>query len=200
MTINEEQIRSIVQSVVNRLSSETAAPAGPTSPLPQISTGDGIFNDLEEAINAAELAQNELMRLPLAKREEMIEAMRQAGRDNAEKISVLAHQESGMGRVESKIKKHLLVSNKTPGLEDLQPIAWSGDHGLTLVERAPFNQPNLDRNLQLDRDDRRREFRRLRTSSGGQGCFPDNDPDYESGYYRRGRTGQPHSSAERTDN
>jgi len=27
----------------------------------------GIFNDLEEAINAAELAQKELMRLPLAK-------------------------------------------------------------------------------------------------------------------------------------
>jgi propionaldehyde dehydrogenase len=141
MTINEEQIRSIVQSVVNRISNENAipsSPAAPSSPLPQISAGDGIFNDLEEAINAAENAQKELMRLPLAKREEMIEAMRQAGRDNAEKMSLLAVRESGMGRVDSKIKKHLLVSNKTPGLEDLQPIAWTGDHGLTLVERAPF--------------------------------------------------------------
>jgi len=100
--------------------------------------GDGIFDDLEEAINAAENAQKELMRLPLVKREEIIEAMRQAGRDNAEKMSILAQQESGMGRVESKIQKHLLVSNKTPGLEDLQPMAWTGDHGLTLVERAPF--------------------------------------------------------------
>ncbi len=141
MTINEEQIRSIVQSVVKRLTDENAlssAPASPATPLPLISVGDGIFDDLEEAINAAENAQKELMRLPLVKREEIIEAMRQAGRDNAEKMSILAQQESGMGRVESKIQKHLLVSNKTPGLEDLQPMAWTGDHGLTLVERAPF--------------------------------------------------------------
>ena len=141
MTINEEQIRSIVQSVVKRLTDENAlssAPASPATPLPLISVGDGIFDDLEEAINAAENAQKELMRLPLVKREEIIEAMRQAGRDNAKKMSILAQQESGMGRVESKIQKHLLVSNKTPGLEDLQPMAWTGDHGLTLVERAPF--------------------------------------------------------------
>ncbi len=141
MTINEEQIRSIVQSVVKRLTDENAlpsAPAVPATPLPLISVGDGIFDDLEDAINAAENAQKELMRLPLVKREEIIEAMRQAGRDNAEKMSILAQRESGMGRVESKIQKHLLVSNKTPGLEDLQPMAWTGDHGLTLVERAPF--------------------------------------------------------------
>lgn len=141
MTINEEQIRLIVQSVIKRLSDEEVIPTSQNdslSSLPQVSTEDGIFNDLDEAIKAAENAQKELMRLPLEKREEIIEAMRRAGRENAEKMSVLAVQETGMGRVESKIKKHILVSDKTPGLEDLQPIAWTGDHGLTLVDRAPF--------------------------------------------------------------
>ncbi len=139
MTINEEQIRAIVQTVVKRLTEEggTAPPvAGPaTSP---VAAADGIFDQLDDAIAAADIAQKALMGLSLEKREQIIEAMRQAGRDNAEKISRIAFEETGMGRVESKIKKHLLVSNKTPGLEDLQPIAWTGDHGLTLVEGAPY--------------------------------------------------------------
>ncbi len=136
MDITEEQVKSIVQTVVARLAGgEAAAPGSPSSP---IALGDGVYSGIEEAIAAGTAAQKKLMTLNLAVREKMIAAMRQAGRDNAEKISRLAVSETGMGRVDSKIQKHLLVSNKTPGLEDLQPIAWTGDHGLTLVERAPY--------------------------------------------------------------
>lgn len=136
MDITEEQVRSIVQTVVARLAGgEATGPAPADSP---IQLGDGVYSGIEEAIAAATAAQKKLMGLTLAVRERMIEAMRQAGRDNSEKISRLAVSETGMGRVESKIQKHLLVSNKTPGLEDLQPVAWTGDHGLTLVERAPY--------------------------------------------------------------
>ncbi|MEC7947393.1 MAG: aldehyde dehydrogenase family protein, partial [Myxococcota bacterium] len=39
---------------------------------------------------------------------------------------------------EDKIKKNLLVIHKTPGPEILEPTAWSGDGGLTLMERAPY--------------------------------------------------------------
>lgn len=135
MDINEEQIRSIVQTVVNRLSPEKTAPAAAAS---SVKAGDGIFTDLEEAIRAAKTAQAQLMELGLVKREEIIEALREAGRSNAEKFSRMAVQETGMGRVEDKIKKNLLVSNKTPGTEDLRPTSWSGDYGLTLQEQAPF--------------------------------------------------------------
>ena len=34
--------------------------------------------------------------------------------------------------------KNLLVTEKTPGLEDLAPQAVTGDHGLSLIEPAPF--------------------------------------------------------------
>lgn len=46
--------------------------------------------------------------------------------------------ETGMGRVEHKTAKHLLVADKTPGTEDIVSEARTGDHGLTLVEMAPF--------------------------------------------------------------
>ena len=32
----------------------------------------------------------------------------------------------------------MLCVDKTPGTEMLQPIAWSGDDGLTLIERASY--------------------------------------------------------------
>ncbi|MDP8235251.1 MAG: hypothetical protein P9M08_02600, partial [Candidatus Erginobacter occultus] len=120
--ISEEQVRSIVQTVVARLAGgEAAAPGSPPSP---IALGDGVYSGIEEAIAAGTAAQKKLMTLNLAVREKIIEAMRQAGWGSAEKISLLVVSETGMGRVDSKIQKHLLVSNKTPGLEDLQPIAW----------------------------------------------------------------------------
>ncbi|MFC2092191.1 aldehyde dehydrogenase, partial [Elusimicrobiota bacterium] len=50
----------------------------------------------------------------------------------------LAHEETGMGRLDDKIEKNLLASRKTPGVEDIQPAAYSGDRGLTLIENAPY--------------------------------------------------------------
>ena len=139
MEIDEDKVRAIVQTVVQRLAQEGKLP-GASAPAggPAVQPGDGIFTDLEEAVSAAGRAQKALMETSLAKREEIIAAMRQAGRDNAEFVSRMAVQETGMGKVSDKIQKNLLVSNKTPGLEDLQPIAWTGDHGFTLVERAPY--------------------------------------------------------------
>lgn len=43
-----------------------------------------------------------------------------------------------MGRHEDKTEKNLLVAERTPGTEALQAQAWTGDRGLTLVERAPY--------------------------------------------------------------
>jgi acyl-CoA reductase-like NAD-dependent aldehyde dehydrogenase len=43
-----------------------------------------------------------------------------------------------MGRVDDKINKNLLAADMTPGVEDLNPAAYSDDHGLTLTENAPY--------------------------------------------------------------
>jgi acyl-CoA reductase-like NAD-dependent aldehyde dehydrogenase len=50
----------------------------------------------------------------------------------------MAVRETGMGRVEDKIRKNLLVGERTPGVEFLETDALSGDHGLTIEEFAPW--------------------------------------------------------------
>jgi len=55
-----------------------------------------------------------------------------------EEMSARAVEESTYGRVEDKISKNRLAIEKTPGPEDLRPVAWSGDDGLSIMERAPW--------------------------------------------------------------
>src|SRR5689334_3838520 len=50
----------------------------------------------------------------------------------------MAVEETTLGRVDHKLKKNSLVIEKTPGLEILRPVAYSGDHGLAITERAPY--------------------------------------------------------------
>ncbi len=100
--------------------------------------GQCLFDDVHDAIDAAITAQKQLMTMSLAQRGKLISAMRQAALDNAEKLAVLAHEETGYGRMAHKILKNQLAANKTPGIEDLHPTAYSGDDGLTLVETAPY--------------------------------------------------------------
>jgi len=58
--------------------------------------------------------------------------------EHAEDLAGLAHSETGLGRVEDKVIKNRLVTEKTPGPEVLTPRAYSGDRGLTLIELAPY--------------------------------------------------------------
>ena len=130
--IDQRQIQGIVQEVVKGLKSGAQASSGPgNSTL-------GIFNDVDSAVKAAMAAYRQLDLLPLARREDIIRHLRQAARDNAQVLAYEAWKETGMGRYEDKMEKNLLVADKTPGPEILQPIAWSGDRGLTLTERAPY--------------------------------------------------------------
>ncbi len=89
-------------------------------------------------MSAASRAARELAELSLEKRRELIEAMRRVGRAEAQTVARMAVEETGLGRVDHKVKKNLLVSEKTPGLEALESWAVSGDHGLTLEEFAPW--------------------------------------------------------------
>ena len=98
----------------------------------------GCFERVEDAISAAKESQKQLMELSMAKRKKIIAAMRQASLDNAEKLAIMAHEETGFGRVADKIIKNVLAAEKTPGTEDLESKAFTGDDGMTLIELAPF--------------------------------------------------------------
>jgi len=89
-------------------------------------------------VNAAEKAFNELSSLTLEIRKQMIVNMRKTAFEHRVTFSKMAHEETGFGRWEDKVIKNELAINKTPGVEDLESIAYSDDNGLTLVERAPY--------------------------------------------------------------
>ena len=74
----------------------------------------------------------------LQKRNAIIAAIRDAMREHGSALASEAHEETGLGRYEDKILKNQLVTEKTPGTEDLQPQAITGDHGLNLTEPAPY--------------------------------------------------------------
>ena len=117
-------------SYVGRAGRATSDPARPGK--------DGIYPDLDTAVAAARRAFRALDALTLEKRAEIVAAIRSAMRANAEILARMACEETGLGRTEDKIKKNHLVIDKSPGPEILQPSAWTGDRGLTLVERAPY--------------------------------------------------------------
>ncbi len=135
MDIKREEVARIVREVVARLETEEGIPA---SPRPDGSGEEVLFPTMEGAIAAARKAQKKFVALSLENRAHIIEAMREVSRKEAENLGKQAAQETGMGRWEDKTLKNQLAADKTPGIEDLKPRTYTGDRGLTLVERAPF--------------------------------------------------------------
>ncbi len=151
LSLDERRIAEIVQQVVADLRGAgqplpaagaqpaPAAPALPAEPPVMLGGGqDGVYPDINAAIAAASAAQQRLADIPMERRAAIIDAMRQAAMENAQVLARSAWQETGMGRQEDKVEKNLLVAERTPGAEALQASAWTGDRGLTLVERAPY--------------------------------------------------------------
>jgi len=101
--------------------------------------GCGIFKDMNEAIEAAAVAQKELFTdFALKDRRRIIDSIRKHLTPSIPEMARLGVEDTGMGRVDHKILKHQLVIDKTPGVEDLQSLSYTGDDGLTLVEYSPF--------------------------------------------------------------
>jgi acyl-CoA reductase-like NAD-dependent aldehyde dehydrogenase len=143
-TIDEARIQQIVADAIAEMrgvaSSKTALTQTASSKTEAFSAGgdDGIFPDVDSTVAAANTAFRNFRRMPLDLRVKLIAAMRRGAEEAAATLAHEAWQETGLGRYEDKIEKNLLNTRKTPGTEDLTTTAWSGDHGLTIVEWAPF--------------------------------------------------------------
>ena len=155
MEINGQDIQKIVQSVLQNLENKqvgkpSAQPfkkavhveqvLGHTQPLQtEITPLTGVFEKMGDAIEAAQIAGQAYMKdFQLKDRERLLTAIRTAVVESKEVLAKMVYEETLLGRFEDKIAKHELSALKTPGTEDLQPVAYSGDDGLTLVEQAPY--------------------------------------------------------------
>ncbi|HUU01877.1 MAG TPA: aldehyde dehydrogenase family protein [Myxococcota bacterium] len=147
--VNEKEIERLVTEIVRRVTNGDSQPVAEPRPRSLIcepragaqnggSTANGVFETMEEAIAAAGAAYQAFSGVSLERRRVFIKAMRQAGIEMAEDLARKTVAETGFGRAEHKVQKNLLAARKTPGVEDLTPMCYTGDDGLTLVEPAPY--------------------------------------------------------------
>jgi len=98
----------------------------------------GVYDDMNDAIDAAETGYKAIRAMSLEERERIITVIRDLCRKEAPTMAALGVKETKMGRVDHKTAKHILVADKTPGTSDIAPQVKTGDYGLTLTEMAPF--------------------------------------------------------------
>lgn len=138
--VSRSDVESIVRQVINAIDSGKNV-----NTLTNYSSTEfkgrrykGIFSDMNKAIEAAGEGYKAVRAMSIESREKIITAIRTLTRNEAHIMAEMGVAETGMGKVEHKRLKHILVADKTPGTEDIISEAKTGDNGLTLVEMAPF--------------------------------------------------------------
>ncbi len=127
-----QEIERIVRRVIVALEArDLPSAATPSNPR-------GVYPTVAQCVEAARISQRALIACSLEKRRAIVSSIRTFAADQVHELARRAVDETGLGRVEDKIRKNLLVIHRTPGPEFLEPIAITGDDGLTLVERAPY--------------------------------------------------------------
>ncbi|MCZ7591339.1 MAG: aldehyde dehydrogenase [Kiritimatiellae bacterium] len=136
--LSDADIDAIARRIVADLEQRPVGSVPAHAAVHAADSNSGIYATVDEAVKAAREAQPVFVALPLKKRAQIIAAIRAVMLENAAILAKAAHEETKLGRFEDKITKNILVTEKTPGIEHLAPEAISGDHGLTLLEPAPF--------------------------------------------------------------
>ncbi|MBI4261305.1 MAG: aldehyde dehydrogenase EutE [Actinobacteria bacterium] len=143
-TLSENEIRDIIERVRTRIG-EAGEHPGPAlrgqaglSAAAEAQLGDGIYPTIDEAVAAAGRAFERYRATGLEGRKAIIAAVRRSMLDNGERLAEMAAAETGLGRASDKVIKNRLVTLRTPGPEDLELEAETGDQGMVVTEFAPF--------------------------------------------------------------
>jgi acyl-CoA reductase-like NAD-dependent aldehyde dehydrogenase len=138
-----------IQAIISRVKGRVAAVEGREHPGPALNAaaemadvtarlGDGIHPTIDAAVSAAKRASVTYRESGLGTRKTIVEAIRESMLREGERLAYLAREETGLGRAEDKVIKNRLVTTKTPGPEDLEPQAVTGDGGMMVTEYAPY--------------------------------------------------------------
>ena len=146
MQLDEALIRNVVTQVL----AEVRRPTQSAGRAPQ-STGrashsngrtfagrHGVFDCVDEAVAAASDAFEQLAQRGLADRKRIIDHIRRISIDQCVELGTMEMEETKIGRLEHKIEKLKTLGDRTPGVEFLKSEVYSGDHGLAVIEHAPF--------------------------------------------------------------
>jgi acyl-CoA reductase-like NAD-dependent aldehyde dehydrogenase len=136
--LTDQEIEVIAQRIAAGLTGGASPERKARAAPPPLAGELGVFGTLDEAVRAAATAFCQFDEMGLQKRRAIIASIRDAMREHGSALAREAHEETGLGRYEDKVIKNQLVTEKTPGTEDLQPHAVTGDDGLNLTEPAPY--------------------------------------------------------------
>ncbi len=141
--ISDAEVREIIERVRRRMAEAgDVRPAAAMQAAAQVAAapelGDGIHPTVDAAVAAAGRAFAAYRSMGLDRRYAIVDAIRRAMLEAGERLALLAHQETHLGRVEDKIVKNRVVTTKAPGPEDLEAAAVTGDAGMMVTEFAPF--------------------------------------------------------------
>jgi aldehyde dehydrogenase len=157
--MNETLIRDVVAEVLGKLGGTATATTKPSpapsapppapkldscgfgtkkvSAAPALRGKFGVFQDANEACEAAQESFLQLKQGGIAARRKIEEIVKALAEKNAEVWGKLELDETKIGRLDHKIAK-LQIIKLVPGVDWLRPDARSGDHGITLEEYTPF--------------------------------------------------------------
>jgi aldehyde dehydrogenase len=134
MQINEALIRSVVAQVLSEVNRSNSAPVAGKS----FAGRNGIFTCPDEAVAAAREAFERLSERTIEDRKRVIDHIRRISIDNCVELGTMEMNETKIGRLVHKIEKLKTLGEKTPGVEFMRSEVFSGDHGLAVIEHAPF--------------------------------------------------------------
>jgi aldehyde dehydrogenase len=134
MLVDETLIRSVVEQVLTRLGSN-----GNGAPASGGCQGRfGLFTDVDQAVAAAREAFERLSRRTVEDRRRIISHIRRIAIDQSVELGTMEMEETKIGRLPHKIEKLKTLGERAPGVEFLRSEVFSGDHGLAVIEHAPF--------------------------------------------------------------
>lgn len=130
-TIDETLVSKVVSEVLARLRTQTVA-AKPAQ------GGFGVYEQMEDAITAANRSFEKLRAGGIAARKKAIQVIRHMCVEHAKEWGKLEFAETKIGREEHKIEKLRICGDLVPGVEFMERMAFSGDFGLTVIDYAPW--------------------------------------------------------------
>jgi len=139
MQATEELIRDVVRQVLAEMGGKGESRTNGTVKTTSSYAGrHGIFTCVDEAVAAATEAFEELSKRTIEDRKRIINHIRRISIDQCVELGTMEMEETKIGRLKHKIEKLKTLGERTPGVEFLRSEVFSGDHGLAVIEHAPF--------------------------------------------------------------
>ena len=132
MQISETLIRDVVSQVLAEVGRAPVVSGG------TLTGRHGVFHDANEAVQAARAAFEQLQSMTIEDRKKIIGHIRRISIEQCVELGTMEMNETQIGRLEHKIDKLKTLGMLSPGVEFIRSEVFSGDHGLAVVEHAPF--------------------------------------------------------------